>query len=106
MDRKNNNTPFIFNDYEKNILANKNNEIDIVSKDDSLVYCDNSLKIYNGQTFHVNNNYHYITYNNVIWTSNKLASYSFDLYRIKFCVRIVKPLILKDKNKKEDSDDK
>jgi hypothetical protein len=104
LNRKNNNTPFIFNDLKKNILSNKNNEIDIVSKDDSLVYCDNSLKIYNGQTFYVNNNYHYITYNNVIWTSNKLASYSFDLYRIKFCVRIVKPLVLKDKNKMTEMD--
>jgi len=102
--RENINSPFIFNVYEKNNLSNKNNEIDIVSKDDSLVYCDNSLKIYDGKTFYVKNNYHYITYNNVVWTSNKLATYSFDLYRIKFCVRIVKPLILKDNNKMVEMD--
>ena len=104
LERENDNIPFIFNDFEKNILSNDDNEIDIVSKDDSLVYCDNSLKIYNGQTFNVNNNYHYITYNNVIWTSSRLASISFDLYRIKFCVRIVKPLILKDRKKMAEID--
>ncbi len=71
---------------------NEKNEISISKKKDSLIYSSNDIKLYdmvNSDDEH----YHYISYNGVIYNSHEHYDRKFDLFRIKFNVKIIKPII-------------
>ena len=83
--RQNPNSDLLFTNYVKKQESDKNNEIDIVSKNNYIISCKNDVNVYNIEEINDgHNNYHYITYNNCIFTNNAYKTTSFDIYRIKF----------------------
>ena len=88
--RTNPNTNLFFTDF---LNETNDNELDILPKNDSLLYSANDIKIYNNVSNYEKKYYHYITYNNCIYNDYKQYSRKFDLFRIKFNIEITKPII-------------
>lgn len=100
MVRKDPNTNLIFNYLEPNEETNKDNEIDIVKKSDSISYSTNDVNLY-GTITYTNKYFHYITYNNCVYNSHSLYARKFDLFRIKFNIALTKPMISIDDSIKD-----
>lgn len=69
-----------------------NNELNILPKSDFLSYSINNPNLYQNKNYN-NKYYHYISYNNNIYNSYEQYSKKFDLFRIKFNIRLTKPII-------------
>lgn len=101
--RENPNSNLTFTKYnnEDNINNDINNDLDILPKSDVLSYSINDISLYSNNDYE-NKYYHYISYNNSIYNSYEQFSRKFDLFRIKFNIKITKPIIkIDDKIKKE-----
>lgn len=90
LDRKNPNTDLFFNSSN---FDDDNNEISVVQKNDSLTYSTNDISLYYTNNSYEQSHYHYISYNNSISNSYKLYDRKFELFRIKFNVQLIKPII-------------
>lgn len=80
------------------------NEINFVKKNDTITYATNDIKIYDTNNSYENQYYHYISYNNSIYNSYEQYNRKFDLFRIKFNVRLTKPIISVDDKLKDKYD--
>ena len=69
-----------------------NNDLNILPKSDILTYSTNDINLYNNNIYS-NKYYHYISYNNCVYNSYEQFSRKFDLFRIKFNIKITKPII-------------
>jgi len=86
---------------EQDELYNENNDLNILPKSDVLTYSINDISLYNNKNYE-NKYYHYISYNNTVYNSYEQFSKKFDLFRIRFNIRITKPIIkIDDKIVKE-----
>ena len=82
-----------FHNYVTNQNSNPDNEINISSRNNTLIYAVNNLDITDIRNINTGDiNYHYITYNNSICSDNYTKSSSFDLYRIKINIIVDKPI--------------
>lgn len=92
--RKNPNSNLNFTKFnnQDNQNNNKNNDLDILPKSDGLSYSINDISLYSNNNYD-SKHYHYISYNNSIYNSYEQFSRKFDLFRIKFNIKITKPII-------------
>lgn len=99
--RENPNTNLIFNNLESRQKINEDNEIDIIKKSDNISYSTNDINLYNTSNYSDKQYYHYITYNNTVHNEHPMYVRKFDLFRIKFNISIIKPIIEIDGKIKE-----
>jgi hypothetical protein len=91
--RKNPNSNLYFTKYNnEDNEDDKNNDLNILPKSDVLTYSINNINLYSNNTYD-SKHHHYISYNNSTYNSYEQFSRKFDLFRIKFNIKITKPII-------------
>ena len=92
--RKNPNSNLAFTEYNNEFINDdENNELNILPKSDGIIYSTNDFNLYNNNNNYKTKHYHYISYNNSVYNSYEQFSRKFDLFRIKFNIKITKPII-------------
>ena len=84
------NGPLNFVPYKKHFRINSKNEIDIIPRSDLILRYVNNYSVREVLSLESGtDNYHYITYNNLLNSQNNIAPViSFELYRIKFNIQL------------------